>query len=148
MLAGRRIAFDFGLVRIGVAISDYSGMLASPLVTLKAQDQNLSNELSQIFAEHEPIYIVVGDPKHMSGEVSEKSREARTFAELLGSLTATPIFLIDERLTTVSALRALQDSGVNAKAARRRVDEAAAVAILESALSEERLSGSVGGVAL
>jgi putative Holliday junction resolvase len=123
-------------------------MLASPLVTLKSRDESLSTHLSNLFVEYEPIYVVVGDPKHMSGEISEKSKEARVFAELIATVTSARIFFIDERLTTVSALRALQDSGVNSKAARKRVDEAAAVAILESALTEERLSGSIGGVKL
>ena len=145
MRAGRRLAFDFGTVRIGVAVSDFHGILASPLLTLLADDLQLRERIAEVLSEIEPIYIVVGDPKHLSGQVSEKSQSALEFIGVLRTLTQIPIYSVDERLTTVTALKDLQGSGHNAKAARRKVDAIAAVAILESALQQEKLTGKIQG---
>jgi putative Holliday junction resolvase len=146
MKAGRRLAFDFGTVRIGVAASDFHGILASPLTTLNASDEHLSQKILEIISEVEPIYLVVGDPKHLSGRSSEKSEAALEFIDLLKTLTDLPIYSIDERLTTVTALKDLQGSGHNAKSSREKVDAVAAVAILDSALQQEKLSGDIQGL--
>jgi putative Holliday junction resolvase len=141
VVPGRRIAFDYGQVRIGVASSDLSGLIASPLATLQAQSQSLANELSAIFAEYEPIYIVIGEPKHLSGAQSATNSSVKDFAALIATLTTVPIHFIDERLSTVSAARVLRDQGSSARASKGKIDAMAAVAILESALSKERISG-------
>ena len=146
MRSGRRIAFDFGSVRIGVAISDTSGILASPLMTLLAIDPELSTQLSQLIAQYDPIYIVVGNPQHLSGEQREKSKSAQIFAKALMAITDRPVLLIDERLTTVSAMKSLRATGHTEKSARSKIDEAAAVTILEQALNQERISGKVAGL--
>ncbi len=146
MRAGRRLAFDFGTVRIGVAASDVHGILASPLQTLAATDEELSDKIAEIISDVDPIYLVVGDPKHLSGRSSEKSDAALEFIDLLKTLTDLPIYSIDERLTTVSALKDLHSSGRNAKSSRNKVDAIAAVAILESALQQEKLSGRIHGL--
>lgn len=146
MRSGRRIAFDFGTVRIGVAISDSSGILASPLMTLQAMDPELSTHLSQLLAQYDPIYLVVGNPRHLSGEQGEKSESAQLFADSLRALTDRPVLLIDERLTTVSAMKGLRATGHTEKSAKSKIDEAAAVAILEQALDQERISGTVAGL--
>jgi len=91
--------------------------------------------------EFEPIYIVVGDPKHMSGQTSEKSFAAQDFVDFLRKLTEVPIYSIDERLTTVTALKNLQNTGHDAKSAKNKVDAIAAVSILESALAQEKNLG-------
>ena len=146
MRSGRRIAFDYGTVRIGVAISDTSGILASPLMTLLAIDPELSTQLSQLIAQYDPIYIVVGNPRHLSGELGEKSKSAQIFAKALMAITDRPVLLIDERLTTVSAMKSLRATGHTEKSARSKIDEAAAVTILEQALNQERISGKVAGL--
>lgn len=146
MRSGRRIAFDYGTVRIGVAISDSSGILASPLTTLLAMDPELSSQLSHLIAHYDPIYLVVGNPRQLSGEQGEKSKSAQLFAEVLMVMTARPVLLIDERLTTVSAMKGLRATGHTEKSARLKIDEAAAVAILEQALDQERISGRVAGL--
>jgi putative Holliday junction resolvase len=138
MQRGRRIAFDYGDVRIGVAVSDPDAILASPLKTLVATDKNLAHELSEIFTEFEPVCIYVGKPTHMDGRDSESSVKAHDFAELIKSLTPCPVELIDERLSTVSATKSMRESGVKDKDARQRIDQAAAVAILEFALELEK----------
>ncbi len=141
MKPGRRIGFDFGDVRIGVACSDQSGVLASPLEFLVNGEGNLEVKISELFAQFEPLYIAIGFPIHLSGKESEKSKSVTKFAELISTLTKAPIYLIDERMTTVSASRILREAGHNSKSARSEIDSAAAAAILDSALNQERLQG-------
>jgi len=140
MQRGRRIAFDYGDVRIGVAICDPDGILASPLTTLSSTDKTLNSQIVEIFAEYEPVAIYVGKPSHMDGSSGTATEKAADFCALLATLTNTPILSIDERLSTVSAARNMRESGVNAKAGKSRIDQAAAVAILEFALAIERNS--------
>ena len=140
MQRGRRIAFDYGDVRIGVAICDPDGILASPLTTLSSTDKKLNSQIAEIFAEYEPVAIYVGKPSHMDGSSGIETEKAADFCALLATITQAPILSIDERLSTVSAARNLRESGVSAKAAKSRIDQAAAVAILEFALATERNS--------
>ena len=143
MKPGRRLAFDYGQVRIGVAASDFSGLIASPIATLQAQSSDLTTQLVSLLAEYDPIYMVVGQPKHLSGNESATMESVRSFAELLKTLSNAPIHFIDERLSTVSAARTLRNAGGNAKTSKSQIDAMAAVAILESALDKERLSGGL-----
>ena len=138
MLRGRRIAFDYGDVRIGVAISDPDSILCSPLTTLKATEKNLDNQLSQIIVEHEPVQIFVGRPALLSGADGTASEKAHLFADRLRAITDVPIHLVDERMSTISAARNLRDSGKTAKDSKNSIDMAAAVAILEFALDLEK----------
>ena len=141
MKNGRRIGFDYGQVRIGVAASDISGLIASPIATLQAQDPDLTNQLAKIISEYEPIYLVVGEPKHHSGASNPSLEAAHQFAELLKTVTEIPIHFIDERMSTLSAARNLRDAGHNAKSSKTLIDAMAAVSILESALARERIAG-------
>ena len=138
MLRGRRIAFDYGDVRIGVAISDPDSILASPLTTLSSGDPKLFPQISELIAEHEPVALYVGEPLNLSGQSSTSAQKAVSFAEKLRSEFRLPVTLIDERLSTVSATNAIRQSGVNAKEARSKIDMAAAVAILEQGLAIEK----------
>jgi putative Holliday junction resolvase len=138
MLRGRRIAFDYGDVRIGVAISDPDSILASPLTTLSNGDPKLFAQIAELIVEHEPVGIYVGDQINLSGQSSKSAEKALAFAEKLRSDFKLPVALVDERLSTVSATNAMRQSGVNAKDARSKIDMAAAVAILEQALAIER----------
>jgi len=138
MQRGRRIAFDYGDVRIGVAMSDPDSILASPLTTLASGDPKLFQQIALLFNEYEPIAIFVGDPLNLSGESSVSAQKAAAFAEKLRTEFNVPVTMIDERLSTVSATNAMRQSGVNAKDARSKVDMAAAVAILEQGLAIEK----------
>ena len=138
MQRGRRIAFDYGDVRIGVAVCDADGILASPLTTLRSTDKKLKKKLLELFQEFEPIKIYLGKPSNMDGSSGSAVEKSMEFRDLLLTLTNFPIELIDERLSTVSGARSLRDSGVSSKESKSRIDEAAAVAILEFALSIER----------
>ena len=141
MQRGRRIAFDYGDVRIGLAVCDPDAILSSPVTTLNTSDSKLKVKISELFAEYEPIRIYVGKPTHMDGRDSQSSIKAGEFAVMLGELTNSPIELIDERLSTVTASKNMQDSGVKAKDARASIDQAAAVAILNFALEIEKQRG-------
>jgi putative Holliday junction resolvase len=138
MLRGRRIAFDYGDVRIGVAISDPDSILASPLTTLSSGDPKLFARISELIAEHEPMAIFVGEPLNLSGESSTSAQKAAIFAEKLRTEFNLPVTMIDERLSTVSATNAMRQSGVNSKDARSKIDMAAAVSILEQAIAIEK----------
>jgi len=138
MQRGRRIAFDYGDVRIGVAVSDPESILSSPLTTLKATDKNLSSQISQIITEIEPVTIYVGRPSLLSGNDGVATEKATEFASLLRTITQVPIELIDERMSTISAARNLREAGRSAKESKDAIDMAAAVAILEFAIDIEK----------
>jgi putative Holliday junction resolvase len=138
MKRGRRIAFDYGDVRIGVAVSDPDSILSSPLTTLKATDKNLNQLISVIFSEIEPVAIYVGRPALLSGEEGAASEKAVKFAAELAAITTIPIEMIDERMSTISAARNLRDAGRSAKDSKESIDMVAAVAILEFAIEIEK----------
>ena len=138
MERGRRIAFDYGDVRIGVAVSDPDSILSSPLTALKATDKSLVKQIAQILAEIDPVAIFVGRHALLSGIDGAAAEKALDFVEVLRTITQVPIELIDERMSTVSAARNLRDAGRNARDSKDAIDMAAAVAILEFALELEK----------
>lgn len=138
MERGRRIAFDYGDVRIGVAVCDPDGILASPLPFLDARHPKLKLHVSEILLELRPVKIYLGAPIHLSGESSESLGKVEDFQGLLEELTDTPIALIDERLSTVEASRWLRDAGRSSRQSRIHIDSMAAVSILERGLASER----------
>lgn len=142
MRMGRRIAFDFGDVRIGVAITDSSGILASPLDHILNSAESLRSDLIDLYEQYDPIYTAIGFPLHLSGNESAKSASVSEFAVLISEITPNPIYLIDERMTTVSASRTLREAGLNSKSAKGEIDSMAATAILDSALNQERIQGA------
>jgi putative Holliday junction resolvase len=138
MQRGRRIAFDYGDVRIGVAASDADSIICSPLTTLKSSDKSLLKSITEIFLEIQPIQIFVGRPALLSGKDGAATDKAIAFAELLRGITDIEVIMVDERLSTVSAARNLRESGKNAKDAKNSIDMAAAVGILEFAIDLEK----------
>jgi putative Holliday junction resolvase len=138
MQRGRRIAFDYGDVRIGVAVSDPDSILSSPLTTLKATDKRLIQQISQMLSDIEPVAIYVGRPALLSGNDGSATEKATEFVALLSTITQVPIEMIDERMSTISAARNLRDAGRNAKDSKNAIDMVAAVAILNFALDIEK----------
>lgn len=132
MTRGVRIGVDVGSVRVGVAASDPDGILASPVATLPRE--GALDGVVALVAEREAVEVVVGHPRHLSGATGASAKDAETFAEALRERLDVPVTLVDERLTTVTASRTLAERGVRGKAQRAVVDQAAAVAILQSAL--------------
>ena len=135
---GRRLAFDYGDVRIGVAVCDPDGILAIPLEFLSTKDPALKSSILALCNEYEPTKIYVGLPLNLSGEESEATKKAIAFSDLLTQLVSCPVKLIDERLTTSSASASLSQAGVNAKDQRKKIDSQSAVIILESGLAQDR----------
>jgi putative Holliday junction resolvase len=138
MQRGRRIAFDYGDVRIGVAASDADSIVCSPLTTLKATDKSLLKSISEILAEIDPVQIFVGKPALLSGKEGAATDKALQFADLLRGITGVEIVMVDERLSTVTAARNLRDSGKTARESKASIDMAAAVGILEFAIELEK----------
>jgi len=138
MQRGRRIAFDYGDVRIGVAASDADSIICSPITTLKSSDKSLLKSITAIFLDIQPIQIFVGRPALLSGKDGATTDKAVAFADLLRGITDVEVIMVDERLSTVSAARNLRESGKNAKDSKDSIDMAAAVGILEFAIDLEK----------
>lgn len=136
-MRGRRIAFDYGDVRIGVAICDPDAILCSPLPALKATDTKLFASIETLLSEFEPIAIYIGLPLHMSGESSESANKAQSFGREIEERFALPVRFIDERLSTVSAQKKLKDAGISTRDSKELIDSMAAVSILELGLQSE-----------
>jgi putative Holliday junction resolvase len=138
MQRGRRIAFDYGDVRIGVAASDADSIICSPLTTLKSSDKSLVKSITEIFLDIQPVQIFVGRPALLSGKDGAATDKALAFADVLRGITEIEVIMIDERLSTVSAARDLREAGKSAKDSKDSIDMAAAVGILEFAIDLEK----------
>lgn len=143
---GVRLGVDVGSVRVGVAASDASGVLATPLVTLPRSGS--IEAVVRLVDEHAAVAVVVGLPTSLSGRPGPAAGLARAYAEELATVLAgrpmpVAVHLADERLTTVIASRNLSDRGVRGRRQRAVVDQAAAVLILQSWLDRE--GGAHGG---
>ncbi|BAX92146.1 Holliday junction resolvase RuvX [Mycobacterium shigaense] len=141
---GRRLGIDVGSVRIGVAVSDPDGILATPVETVRRDRTGRHvRRLAQLTAELEVVEVVVGLPRTLAARTGPSAVDAIELAEALGRRIApTPVRLADERLTTVSAQRSLRSAGVRAKEQRAVIDQAAAVAILQSWLDQRRAAAA------
>ena len=147
MIQGARLAIDYGERRIGIAKSDNSRLIASPVVTLDNSEStgNVYSAIKDIVSESNAMLVYIGLPLHLSGKESASSEKARVFASLLKQHLPqeVQIRLLDERLTTSSAVGELKNAGL--KGNRESIDQLAAVKILEFALEVERLSGKAAG---
>ena len=140
---GRRIGFDFGDRRIGVAVSDKESILVSPYATI-LNDEKIKAKIEDILSEVNPIYIVIGDPKHLSGDTGAKSLAAREFAQKIRNSFLGPIYLVDERYSTSNSYSKLKELGISEKEGRSIVDQIAAISILERAIQNEKSAQNVG----
>jgi putative holliday junction resolvase len=140
---GRRLGIDVGTVRVGVALSDPTGMLASPLVTLRrAKDGSDLDRLAELVVTEGVVEVVVGLPKHLSGASGVSAHDASTYASSLTSrIGNVPVHLVDERLSTVTAASHLRAGGIDSRRQRSVIDQAAAVVILQTYLDACRASG-------
>jgi putative holliday junction resolvase len=137
---GRRVGVDVGSVRIGVAVSDPDGILATPVETVRRDktDRHL-RRLTQLIGELEAVEVVVGLPRTLADRTGPSAQDAIDLAEDLGKRVApTPVRMADERLTTVTAQRSLREAGVRARGQKAMIDQAAAVGILQSWLDQRR----------
>ena len=137
---GRVMGVDVGTARVGLALSDPTGTLASPLETLRrAKNKSDLDRLAALVVEHEVTEVVVGEPVHLSGASGASAQDANNYAqELADRIPDVPVILIDERLSTVTAASHLRDSGIDSRKQRPVIDQAAAVVILQQFLDSGR----------
>jgi putative Holliday junction resolvase len=137
---GRVLGVDVGTVRVGVALSDATGTLASPLETLRrAKNHSDLDRLAALVVEHEVTEVVVGEPVHLSGASGASAEDAGNYAqELADRIPDVPVILIDERLSTVTAASHLREGGIDSRKQRAVIDQAAAVVILQQFLDSRR----------
>jgi putative holliday junction resolvase len=146
MRSGRRLGVDVGRARIGVAVCDRDGLLATPVETVQRDDATDVRRILELAEEYDVLEVVVGLPLSMSGDDTPSTADARAFAERLAA--HRPVRLVDERLSTVTAQRGLHQAGRNTKKSRAMIDQAAAVIILQHALDHERASSAAPGATL
>ncbi|MCU1480019.1 MAG: Holliday junction resolvase [Subtercola sp.] len=142
-----RLGIDVGKARVGVARSDFHGMLATPVETVAraASGDADIRRILEIAAEIDTVEFIVGLPLSMSGGKTASTEDAEAFAQSIADVAGHPVRMIDERLTTVSAQSALHRSGKNTKNSRAVIDQVAAVILLQQALDVERASGRPPG---
>ncbi|WP_110241337.1 Holliday junction resolvase RuvX [Nocardioides gilvus] len=145
MRSGVRVGIDPGDARIGVARSDPTGLLATPLETVPSGRGDV-RRIARLVLEHEAVEVIVGLPRSLKGSEGPAAAKVRDFATRLARRVApVPVRLCDERLTTVSAESMLRDQGRNGAKRRAVVDMVAATVILQNALDTERNRGSAPG---
>lgn len=142
---GVKLGVDVGTVRVGVAISDPDGILATPFKTV-GRDAKKNSDVRVVVryaAELGVVQIFVGLPRTMKGEEHASARMAREYAELLAAELqraglAIPVNLVDERLSTVTAHRSLHEAGMSSRDHRKVVDQVAAAGILQHAIDMQK----------
>jgi putative Holliday junction resolvase len=138
--SGRLLAVDWGEVRVGLALSEESQVLASPLETLvrrKGKRFPMPRFL-ELVETHHPVGVLVGLPLTGEGEEAESAAAAREMAETIGKRTGLPLELWDERLTTARALAAIREQGGSTRGRRKDVDALAAAVLLQHYLDTRR----------
>lgn len=130
----RVLGLDLGSKRIGVAVSDRSGTIATPLTVLsRARSQRLDHEeIRRLVESEEAVAVVVGLPLNMDGSEGPAAAAARAEAARLATVVSVPVHVHDERRTTVEADRVLMEQKMRAQARRRVVDKVAAAVMLQS----------------
>lgn len=137
-----------GDARIGVAQSDPSGLIATPVETVRRGAGDLAR-IAAITTEARAVEVVVGLPRSLSGGEGPAAARVREFARAIAEAVApVPVRLCDERLSTVTAESVLRERGKKGQKRRAVVDQAAAVVILQNALDTERSAGAAPGETL
>jgi putative Holliday junction resolvase len=141
-----RLGIDVGSVRVGVAISDPHGILATPVGTFPREGRSAAvlDRIAALVDESNVVEVVVGLPRSLSGRQGPAEVAARDFARRLQPRITVPITFVDERFTSVTANRILAERGVRGRKARATVDQVAAVQILQQHLDTARSRGDSG----
>jgi putative Holliday junction resolvase len=132
MESRRVLGIDPGEARVGVALSDDLGLLAHPLETIDASKHDPCERIAGLAAQKEVRVIVVGVPRNMDGSFGPAAERARALIERLKQRVTCKVVPWDERLTTISAQRALREAGRKARDQRAVIDQAAAQILLQS----------------
>jgi putative Holliday junction resolvase len=134
---GNIIGFDFGQKRIGVAIGNNISKSAQALITIESTSSNQKFEVIQkIMDEWRPVSIVVGVPFNVDGSEHKVTNLCKKFAKQLEQKYALPIYLIDERYTSIEASYEIQDKKIDLKKKKLLIDQIAAKIILQSYLDQ------------
>ena len=130
----RALGIDLGSKRIGIAVSDRTGTIASPLTMIPRSGsvKRDHEQIRKLVVEEEAELLVVGLPINMNGSLGPAARAAVAEAEALATVVGVPVITFDERRTTVTADRALIEAGIGAQARRRLVDKVAAAVLLQT----------------
>jgi len=137
--AGRLLGLDIGGRRIGVAISDELGVIASP-VAMVPRGPNVARELRDLVAKYGAIGLIAGLPVGMSGREGPQAADIRAYTDAIATDVGLPLEYWDERLTTSIAERSLIASGTRRDKRKQQVDAVAAAVILQSYLDHQRWS--------
>jgi putative Holliday junction resolvase len=142
--AGRVLGVDWGEVRIGLALSDETQLLASPLETLsrRAGRRFPMPRFLELVATHRPVGVVMGLPLTAEGNEEESARAARELGVLIGQRTYLPVVYWDERMSTARALGAIREVGGSTRGRREEVDALAASVLLQHWLDARRNDGT------
>ena len=131
----RLLGIDYGTVRIGLALSDPTRTLASPLPFLENNSpQQVTQALSALIQTHQISALIIGLPRNMDGTYGPSAQKVSDFISLIKGTISLPITPIDERLTTAQASKQLAGIGLNQKQLRKKVDSSAACLILQQYL--------------
>jgi putative Holliday junction resolvase len=131
----RILAVDLGTKRVGLALSDPTGTIATALSTLEAEPgTTLATRVAAIARERAAARVIVGLPRRLDGSRGPEAAAAARFAVELRSATGLPVEVVDERLTTVSAERSLVEAGVRRAQRRQAIDRVAATILLQGHL--------------
>jgi len=143
----RALGLDLGSKRIGVAVSDMSGTIASPLTVLarSRSRRHDHDEIARLVRAEEADIVVVGLPRSLSGELGPAARGVLKEVAALATVVGVPVETHDERFTTVTAESALREAGIHGQARRQKVDKVAAAVILQGWLESRRSREGVGG---
>jgi len=146
-ITSRALGVDPGSARIGLALSDEMGFMAHPLQTLKVGGKDEvtilalnAAAIAAVAAEKNSPAIVIGLPRNMNGSYGAAAEKSRALAEAVAALTTARVILWDERLTTAVATRRLHEAGLDSRAQRQIIDQAAAVQILQDWLDSNSSS--------
>ena len=133
---GRLLGVDFGDVRTGLAVSDAARFLASGIETIKPGSMTkTADAVAEAARAHGAVGIVVGLPVNMNGSQGERAEHARLFAAMLDERVGSlPIFLMDERMTTMAASRFLNETNTRGQKRKQVIDTLSAQIILQNAL--------------
>lgn len=134
----RRLALDMGNKRIGVAVSDLTGLYAFPLTTIMRKSISKDiDRINELLREQDAKELIIGLPLSLSGHQGEQANLVKSFGNLLNDKIDTPIYYVDERYSSVQAENKLINAGVSPSRNRKRVDAAAAAIILQSYLDKQ-----------
>ena len=142
----RILAVDAGSVRVGLALSDELGLLATPLPAHRRTEsiKKDTRAIAMLAEERGASEIIVGLPRNMDNTLGEPAEMAQEFADSIGRYTRIPVTMVDERLTTVEAARRLQEAGLDTRKQRGLIDSQAAVVLLEGYLRAREIRETSG----